>query len=73
MNGTNGTCFPTLSREVTCADSLQCNTNTGSPPVCSTDQECMDGGYGANSRCVAPCAGSVCIGERACATYAGEG
>ena len=73
VNGTNGTCFPTLAGEVICADSLQCNTNPASPPVCSTDQECIDGGYGANSRCVAPCAGSVCIGERACATYAGEG
>jgi hypothetical protein len=71
VNGANGTCFPTLSNEVICADSLQCNTNTGSPPVCDEDADCVS--FGAKSRCIDTCANSICIGLRACATYAGEG
>ena len=67
----NGTCFTSLTGKVICGDSLQCNTNTGSPPVCDEDGDCIS--FGANARCIDTCADSVCIGKRACATYAGEG
>jgi hypothetical protein len=69
VTGTNGTCFATLTGKVICADSLQCNTNAGSPPVCDEDQDCVS--FGANARCIDACAGTVCTGGRACATYAG--
>ena len=71
VGGTNGTCYTTLIGKVICADSLQCNTNAGSPPVCDDDGDCIS--FGANARCVDTCADSICIGKRACVTYAGEG
>jgi hypothetical protein len=71
VGATNGTCFSTLTGKVICADSLSCNTNPGSPPICDDDADCIN--EGANARCVDTCPGSVCIGGRACAKYAGEG
>lgn len=63
-----GTCYSTLSGEVICASSINCNTNAASPPICQSDQDCVDQTSGV--RCVR-CTSDICIGDRGCAVYLG--
>ncbi|MGH2616944.1 MAG: hypothetical protein ACRDJC_17055 [Thermomicrobiales bacterium] len=70
FNGAAGQCVKTNDGSPFCASAFSCNPGSD---LCQSDADCRKlGGVGPHVRCVAECMTTLCPGQAACVTLAGE-